>query len=499
MAIQDKFNKSNVIYKITKDIDLGGGTLTIPEGCTLDFQGGSFSNGTIKGNLNILGSKKIFNNITFLRPTTFSNIQPEWFGAKGDGINNDGEALQTMFLSLYSCLPTINFSSYYPLAPDFRNINIIFSRLYYTSSPIYLPEHFGLVIEGLKLKALTSFNVPTESPALTAVLNVRGGSLNLTLSNCILDGNYVADGLNLKYYAVDTNISKCLIRRFKQYGICGEENAYELKISDSKIVQVDSGSTIPVTTGVGLYMTNQKNDNHYNNLIIANCLTCSFKVLGGTNSFNNCHFWSGNKYSESGSYNTFNACYFDGEGLIIGGANTITESFFSSSVDDENYKFIKLNDITALKWLHEFTYISGTLFRNNSTTTMYSYPVGTIDDSSIDNINFTITGNRFFKVSAYNKVSPNYGEAPQIKQDIRGIGNGNESILIGALLIQYGQKTSTDEGSITFNIPYKNGYSLLLSGYNNGSEPNKLNPYNKTNNGFSVSTSCFWTAIGYSN
>lgn len=50
MAIQDKFNKPNVIYKITKDIDLEGGTLTIPEGCTLDFQGGSFTNGTVQLN-----------------------------------------------------------------------------------------------------------------------------------------------------------------------------------------------------------------------------------------------------------------------------------------------------------------------------------------------------------------------------------------------------------------------------------------------------------------
>ena len=47
MTIQDKFNKPNVIYKITKDIDLGNGVLTIPIGCTLDFQGGSFTNGTI--------------------------------------------------------------------------------------------------------------------------------------------------------------------------------------------------------------------------------------------------------------------------------------------------------------------------------------------------------------------------------------------------------------------------------------------------------------------
>lgn len=45
--IQNKFNKPNVIYKITKDIDLEGGILTIPEGCTLDFQGGSFRNGVL--------------------------------------------------------------------------------------------------------------------------------------------------------------------------------------------------------------------------------------------------------------------------------------------------------------------------------------------------------------------------------------------------------------------------------------------------------------------
>lgn len=49
-AIQNKFSNSNMIYKITKDIDLGNGILTIPDNCTLDFQGGSFNNGTIVGN-----------------------------------------------------------------------------------------------------------------------------------------------------------------------------------------------------------------------------------------------------------------------------------------------------------------------------------------------------------------------------------------------------------------------------------------------------------------
>lgn len=72
MAIQDKFNKANTIYKITKDIDLGATTLTMPAGCTLDFQGGAISNGTLIGtdtklelrprcisNLNIAGSYNV--------------------------------------------------------------------------------------------------------------------------------------------------------------------------------------------------------------------------------------------------------------------------------------------------------------------------------------------------------------------------------------------------------------------------------------------------------
>ena len=39
----------NKILKIVSDIDLAGETLTIPKGCTLDFQGGSFSNGMVVG------------------------------------------------------------------------------------------------------------------------------------------------------------------------------------------------------------------------------------------------------------------------------------------------------------------------------------------------------------------------------------------------------------------------------------------------------------------
>lgn len=72
-----KIVNSNIIYVIVSDIDLQGKTLTIPAGCTLDFQGGSFSNGIITG--------------TSIRNTY---LRPEWFGAKGDNSTNDSAAFQ---------------------------------------------------------------------------------------------------------------------------------------------------------------------------------------------------------------------------------------------------------------------------------------------------------------------------------------------------------------------------------------------------------------------
>lgn len=49
--IQRKFRKSAVTYRIVTDFDLNGGKLTIPYLCTLDFQGGRISNGTIELNV----------------------------------------------------------------------------------------------------------------------------------------------------------------------------------------------------------------------------------------------------------------------------------------------------------------------------------------------------------------------------------------------------------------------------------------------------------------
>ena len=49
---QEMINSANTRYIIQYDYDLNGQTITIPEGCVLQFEGGSFSNGTVQGSYN---------------------------------------------------------------------------------------------------------------------------------------------------------------------------------------------------------------------------------------------------------------------------------------------------------------------------------------------------------------------------------------------------------------------------------------------------------------
>nr|DAU39103.1 MAG TPA: tailspike protein [Bacteriophage sp.] len=64
---QDMVNQPHTIYMIQYDFDLDGATITLPEGCMFDFQGGSISNGFLEG--------KIEN----------THARPEWFHSPKDG------------------------------------------------------------------------------------------------------------------------------------------------------------------------------------------------------------------------------------------------------------------------------------------------------------------------------------------------------------------------------------------------------------------------------
>ena len=98
-TIQSDFNFSSIpasyansIWNIVHHHDLGGATVTLPAGVTLNFTGGKFSNGTLTGNNTKINSflVNIFNTDTSFSGTwSVKEVYPQWFGAVGDGVTDD--------------------------------------------------------------------------------------------------------------------------------------------------------------------------------------------------------------------------------------------------------------------------------------------------------------------------------------------------------------------------------------------------------------------------
>lgn len=101
---QEMVNNTNVIYEIRYDFDLNGADITIPEGCTLKFEGGSFKSGTINCNNTNIKSEpyNIFNNI-IINGTHSDEANIEWFFDNSEEFYNDA------FKNTIAYFNTINF------------------------------------------------------------------------------------------------------------------------------------------------------------------------------------------------------------------------------------------------------------------------------------------------------------------------------------------------------------------------------------------------------
>ena len=154
---QEMINESNTIYEIRYDFDLNGTEITIPEGCVLRFEGGSLSNGTLKGtNTLIVGSLKDIFYLSITGTWLNKECNPIWWGAKGiDGVD-DSQAIQYAF---DSPIPIVR----------------IVDR-YYISKPISLPYAKSIVGRTGNNNETTGFYANSDFQSVSIDFPDRGGS-----------------------------------------------------------------------------------------------------------------------------------------------------------------------------------------------------------------------------------------------------------------------------------------------------------------------------------
>lgn len=83
MSFSSQVTAANTIYEIKDEFDLNGGSVTIPAGCTLKFNGGSLRNGTINFNYTLLDGNPL---ITTSIAGSIKNNQLNvlWLGARAE-------------------------------------------------------------------------------------------------------------------------------------------------------------------------------------------------------------------------------------------------------------------------------------------------------------------------------------------------------------------------------------------------------------------------------
>lgn len=91
----EQVTAANTIYEIKDEFGLGGGSVIIPVGCTLRFNGGKLVNGLVNLNGGKIeaGEVKIFDTIK-IRNTNYVSVH--WFGAVGDGSHDDTAAFESV-------------------------------------------------------------------------------------------------------------------------------------------------------------------------------------------------------------------------------------------------------------------------------------------------------------------------------------------------------------------------------------------------------------------
>lgn len=217
---QDMINQPNTIYIIQYDFDLNNNIINIPIGCVLKFEGGSLIDGTLVGNnTNIDASAvTIFNeNVNISGLWNVNESYSEWFGAKGNGINDDSNYFQKSISS-------------------FNNITLL-SKRYLLKSNIIINKAITIkghgyqntiikLCKGIDITSNNNCNISgitfeSEDNSTMEYLIYVYGAYHVHINNCCFYGKGKKAKIGIKYY--------------------GEKNTYYNVLNKNRFVELEQG------------------------------------------------------------------------------------------------------------------------------------------------------------------------------------------------------------------------------------------------------------------
>lgn len=205
---QEMINKPNTRYIIQYDYDLNQEEITIPENCTLDFQGGKVTKGTIYGNKSkLVGyiSIKLQDNI--ILDGSYINLKLSWFDIDYTGLYDSTELLK-MYLKLNPKNLILPNKSKILLSEQITISNQTYingngSKLIFKNSSEYTNFNINLVTDNLEISNLI-IDIEEGSSNENHTLIVEG-------ENCYLKNIEVINSCNnaFEIRAHNTTLDKC--------------------------------------------------------------------------------------------------------------------------------------------------------------------------------------------------------------------------------------------------------------------------------------------------
>jgi hypothetical protein len=258
---QESFSSGKGYYVVEGNFDLKGRTINIPNGCYLNFSGGTISNGHLLGEL------------------LNEYVRPEWFGAKADGSHDDTEAIQ--------------------MAVDLGR-HVLLSGRYCVSHSIIVKNQ-GITLEkGSEIKAIGN--------AIDYILRYQGTTSPVYLDGGgVLNANGICGGI---YYDTPKTfrLQNIYINSVAYYPALtvkkGFIESYNVNCNGSLVAKAKQPKAVVSLEG--------GSDHKFDRWTIVT-KTTGIAGCGGSSIFTRVHIWGGSDvgFSVNSSSCTFNMCYTD--------------------------------------------------------------------------------------------------------------------------------------------------------------------------------------------